>query len=228
MLRDVSLLERLSTARARKLLSLVALTQAAVGIQAAQVVGDTARDGGVNRVSAGMVRDRGTKTARTSKGLLVPPTVVTTTTATLPPISLVLPPSDKALFDPSVITEVLACIRGGGKYPNNESNGDYRITSKNGLYHGAYQFLISTWDGVAKVFAPQLVGVHPAKASTQEQDFMATALLRRINGNEDAFLGQWPRRGACYRMWMDMARALDARGRKQSAFSATTHGLAIA
>ena len=57
-----------------------------------------------------------------------------------------------------------------------ESNGDYTVRSSNGLYYGAYQFNISTWDDVAGRHAPLLVGVLPSEASQREQDFLAQKL----------------------------------------------------
>lgn len=57
-----------------------------------------------------------------------------------------------------------------------ESNGDYTVRSANGLYYGAYQFNISTWDDVAGRHAPLLVGVLPSEASPREQDFLAQKL----------------------------------------------------
>ena len=45
-----------------------------------------------------------------------------------------------------------------------------------GLYHGAYQFLPATWDGLARQFYPELVGVLPSTASVADQDKMATKL----------------------------------------------------
>lgn len=58
-----------------------------------------------------------------------------------------------------------------------ESGGNYAIVSGNGLYRGAYQFLQSSWNGVAeRAGRPDLVGVDPAKASPADQDAMALHL----------------------------------------------------
>lgn len=57
-----------------------------------------------------------------------------------------------------------------------ESGGNYQIVSPNGLYRGAYQFSVPTWDSVAAAVYPSLVGVDPAQASPADQDAMAYAL----------------------------------------------------
>ena len=67
----------------------------------------------------------------------------------------------------------LACTRA------HESNsaGGYHAVSPGGTYRGAYQFLPSTWDNVARsVGRADLVGVDPAQASSTDQDQLATAL----------------------------------------------------
>jgi len=67
--------------------------------------------------------------------------------------------------------DFFSCIR------QRESGGDYGVTSRNGLYHGAYQFLQSTWDSTAaSVGRDDLIGVDPASASPSDQDAMAGAL----------------------------------------------------
>jgi len=57
-----------------------------------------------------------------------------------------------------------------------ESTDTYTIVSSNGLFHGAYQFTINTWDDVAARWFPWLVGVSPEDAAPHEQDSMARAL----------------------------------------------------
>ncbi len=57
-----------------------------------------------------------------------------------------------------------------------ESGGNYQILSPGGLYRGAYQFSVPTWDSVAAAAYPSLVGVDPAQASPGDQDAMAYAL----------------------------------------------------
>jgi muramidase (phage lysozyme) len=74
----------------------------------------------------------------------------------------------------------LACIR------QRESGGNYSAVSANGLYHGAYQFLQSTWNGAAQLAGrPDLVGVPPEKAAPADQDAVALALYRASG------LGPW-------------------------------------
>jgi len=58
-----------------------------------------------------------------------------------------------------------------------ESSGRYDIVDPSGLYHGAYQFLPSTWDGLARRFWPELVGVLPSQAAPGDQDKMAMKLF---------------------------------------------------
>jgi hypothetical protein len=58
-----------------------------------------------------------------------------------------------------------------------DSAGGYRAVSPGGLYRGAYQFLRSTWDIVARrVGRYDLVGVDPAAAAPHDQDVLALAL----------------------------------------------------
>jgi hypothetical protein len=53
----------------------------------------------------------------------------------------------------------------------------YGAVSPGGTYRGAYQFLPSTWNGVAQRHGrPDLVGVSPDKAPWYDQDAMANAL----------------------------------------------------
>ena len=73
-----------------------------------------------------------------------------------------------------------------------ESNGDYTVRSANGLYYGAYQFSISTWDDVAGRHASRLVGVLPSTASRQDQDFLAQKLW------DERGRQPWPVCGARY------------------------------
>ncbi len=58
-----------------------------------------------------------------------------------------------------------------------ESGNRYDVVDPSGLYHGAYQFLPSTWDGLARRFAPNLEGVLPSTAAPAEQDFLAMQLF---------------------------------------------------
>ena len=60
---------------------------------------------------------------------------------------------------------------------NCESSGRYDAVDPSGLYHGAYQFLPSTWDGLARRFWLELVGLLPSQASSVDQDKMALKLF---------------------------------------------------
>ena len=60
-----------------------------------------------------------------------------------------------------------------------ESGGRYDAVSPTGRYRGAYQFSQSTWDWVASVANPELVGVDPIAASVEDQDAQAQALYDR-------------------------------------------------
>ena len=58
-----------------------------------------------------------------------------------------------------------------------ESGGNYRIVSPDGLYYGAWQFAIGTWNAVAgRMGRDDLVGVLPSDASPEHQDAVAHAL----------------------------------------------------
>jgi hypothetical protein len=61
-----------------------------------------------------------------------------------------------------------------------DSAGGYRAVSPGGVYRGAYQFLRSTWNNVARAAGrPDLVGVDPAAASPADQDALAMFLYRQ-------------------------------------------------
>ena len=60
-----------------------------------------------------------------------------------------------------------------------DSAGGYRAISPDGVYRGAYQFLRSTWNNVARAAGrADLVGVDPAAASPADQDQLALFLFR--------------------------------------------------
>ncbi|MGI9623579.1 MAG: transglycosylase family protein [Acidimicrobiales bacterium] len=67
-----------------------------------------------------------------------------------------------------------------------ESGGNYSILNPSGQYRGAYQFSRATWDWIAGMFFPNLVGVDPAQAAPGAQDRMAKKLY------ETAGWQQWP------------------------------------
>ena len=58
-----------------------------------------------------------------------------------------------------------------------ESGGNYQIVSRDGLYYGAWQFAIGTWNAVAsRMGRDDLVGVLPSQAAPADQDAVAHAL----------------------------------------------------
>jgi hypothetical protein len=61
-----------------------------------------------------------------------------------------------------------------------DSAGGYHAVSPGGTYRGAYQFLQSTWNNVARAAGrPDLVGVDPAQAAPADQDQLALFLYQR-------------------------------------------------
>ena len=64
-----------------------------------------------------------------------------------------------------------------------ESGGNYRIVSPDGLYYGAWQFAIPTWNAVAgRMGRGDLVGLLPSQAAPADQDAVAHQLwLERGN-----------------------------------------------
>jgi hypothetical protein len=62
---------------------------------------------------------------------------------------------------------------------NCEASGRYDISSRDGKYHGAYQFSQTTWNATARSAGREdLVGVKPSEASREDQDRLAVALFR--------------------------------------------------
>lgn len=109
---------------------------------------------------------------------------VTTTTTSAPPATLVAPEPPNS----GPTAEQWAALR------QCESSGDYTVVSRNGLYYGAYQFSIPTWDSIAAhVGRTDLVGVPPNHAAPADQDALAVALYHRSGP------GQWPHCGAYLR-----------------------------
>jgi hypothetical protein len=74
-----------------------------------------------------------------------------------------------------------------------ESGGNYRALGGDGRFRGAYQFLQSTWNHVARLVYPHLDGLDPIDASPYEQDSMAMALFHMGGAS------QWPLCGASLR-----------------------------
>jgi len=88
-----------------------------------------------------------------------------------PPVEPPAPPSRGT--HPHHDDPFLSCTRA------RESRGIYSIVSASGLYHGAYQFLPSTWDATAAHAGRlDLVGVLPSRASAYDQDEMAWQLYQ--------------------------------------------------
>lgn len=72
-----------------------------------------------------------------------------------------------------------------------ETGGNYSAATGNG-YYGAYQFLPSTWDSIARITGRHdLVGVLPSKASPADQDAMVIA-------NTNATAGLSTQHPGCY------------------------------
>lgn len=68
-----------------------------------------------------------------------------------------------------------------------ESGGNYQTNTGNGFY-GAYQFMIPTWDSIARLSdRSDLVGVRPDLASPADQDFLTLQ-----NGRISGFHSQYP------------------------------------
>jgi hypothetical protein len=67
-----------------------------------------------------------------------------------------------------------------------ESTHNYAAVSPTGLYRGAYQFSQQTWDWVAGIHWPHLVGIDPVDAEPAWQDVMAYTLYAMRGWD------QWP------------------------------------
>ncbi len=67
-----------------------------------------------------------------------------------------------------------------------ESTHNYSVVNSTGTYRGAYQFSQQTWDWVAGIHWPHLVGVDPAAAEPAWQDIMAYTLYAMRGWD------QWP------------------------------------
>lgn len=86
-----------------------------------------------------------------------------------------VPPIPVAAASPSQ-DAFLRCTRAH----ESDGAGGYRAVSPDGVYRGAYQFLRSTWNNVARAAGrSDLVGVDPAAASPADQDQLALFLFRR-------------------------------------------------
>ena len=67
-----------------------------------------------------------------------------------------------------------------------ESTHNYAAVSSTGKFRGAYQFSIQTWDWIAGIHLPHLVGIDPAAAEPAWQDVMAYTLFEMRGWD------QWP------------------------------------
>jgi len=130
-------------------------------------------------------------TPRTQKITTTSTTIQTTTTTSEPTtttqaITTTEKPTTTQMPESSVSTEptqTTTPIPGGpsedqwAALRNCEATGNYQVISGNGLYYGAYQFNIATWDSTAKnAGRNDLVGVPPNEASVADQDAMARQL----------------------------------------------------
>ena len=115
-----------------------------------------------------------------------PPTTQSATPPTLPSIDLSPEPGPTTTTTITAAPSSLPTAAQWALLRQCESNGNYTVRSANGLYYGAYQFDIRTWDDVAGRHAPLLVGVLPSEASEREQDFLAQKLW------DERGRGPWP------------------------------------
>ena len=67
-----------------------------------------------------------------------------------------------------------------------ESTGNYQAISPTGMYRGAYQFSVETWNWIAGLYHENLIDVDPVDAKPSDQDRMAKSLYL-LRGR-----GQWP------------------------------------
>ena len=125
------------------------------------------------------------KPAATTAPVVETTAAAVTTTTTPPPTTTASPDTPGSLHPPvaDVTAEQWAQLRAC------ESSGNYSVTSPSGKFRGAYQFSVATWDWVAGVHHPWLVGVDPINASAAEQDAQAYALYAMRGA------GQWPECG---------------------------------
>ncbi len=71
-----------------------------------------------------------------------------------------------------------------------ESTHNYQAINHTGTYRGAYQFSQQTWDWVAGIHLPHLVGVDPAQADPAWQDIMAYTLYAMRGWDQWPICGQ--------------------------------------
>ena len=87
-------------------------------------------------------------------------------------------PGDSTPADPSTLPPVPAGTTQAqwDQLIRCESQGNYRAYSSAGPFLGAFHFLQSTWDWVAGIHYPRLVGIDPRDAAPADQHRMAYAL----------------------------------------------------
>lgn len=71
-----------------------------------------------------------------------------------------------------------------------ESTHNYQAVNNTGTFRGAYQFSRQTWDWVAGIHWPHLVGVDPAAADPAWQDIMAYTLFAMRGWDQWPICGQ--------------------------------------
>jgi hypothetical protein len=134
-----------------------------------------------------------TKAPTTKAPTTTKPAPKATTTSTAPakatvkPVPATRPPTVVSTSADDPTAEQWAGLR------RCESGDNYRAAGGGGKFRGAYQFLQSTWNHVARMAYPHLDGIDPADASPHEQDAMALALFH-IGG-----ASQWPLCGSTLR-----------------------------
>ncbi|MCE2512043.1 MAG: transglycosylase family protein [Acidimicrobiia bacterium] len=133
-----------------------------------------AREQALRRAEELAIANRST-TSTTTISTTTTTTSTTTTTTTEPPTTSTEAAAVEHPIPAGTTEEQWHALR------QCESTQNYRAVSVSGRYRGAYQFSIRTWDWVAGMHYPDLVGVDPRDASPSDQDKMAYKLYE-ING----------------------------------------------
>ncbi len=118
----------------------------------------------------------------------------TSTTTTVPPATTApttVAPSDSTAPESTTTTTTPVSAEGPTAEQwealrQCESSGRYDAVSSNERYRGAYQCSQATWDWVASIHHPSLVGIDPAAAAPSDQDAQAYALYAMRGAS------QWP------------------------------------
>ena len=134
-----------------------------------------AREQALRKAEELATRARTTTTTRTAPPTTLPTPTTGPTTTTEPPTATTEDPAiDHPIPDGTTEAQWHALRQC-------ESTQNYRAISVSGRYRGAYQFSIRTWNWVAEMHYPDLVGVDPIDAAPSDQDKMAYKLYE-ING----------------------------------------------